>query len=108
MNQPRVENLTGVPITHYSHVCMCKKDNQTSCSHLNRTQKVTKVNMNSRNELFCGNLESDLFWDGFNREVSHNQNLVLKWSTQNVENQEGGYPQLFMSLTNLTIYPNRF
>ena len=31
------------------------------------------------------------------RDLSHNQNPVLKWSTQNhVRNQAGGYPQLFM------------
>ena len=30
-------------------------------------------------------------------QVSHNQNPVLKWSTQHLlKNYEGGFPQLFM------------
>ena len=31
--------------------------------------------------------------------MSHNQNPVLKWSTQNHVNSEGGYPQLWLGLS---------
>ena len=42
------------------------------------------------------------------KRLSHNQDLVLKWSTQShVENQEGGYPQLLLAgaATNLHLPP---